>query len=654
VSLRSRLWIVVGALVLVPLVVAGVLVTTLVPRAATDSNRARLATVADAVRVALADTCSNAAVTGRAMALEAAAGTPGRAVREVVNGRWNYAALLRPDGSVLVEAGRLPAGAPRPAGLPACTSPEGQVVTGVVAERVPLQIPGHPELATALVAADLDREHLARIGARLGVGGVSITVLDRAGTLVASTAAPADARALAGQAAGVQRQGPIEVPGWDAVAVPKNGLPWTVVAAGHQRGGYLVARRIALVFAGLGVLALLLGLAIARGLTRPLAQLTRAAERVATGDLDHQVDVESEDEVGRVSAAINSMTGQLRSERERADVQIRAGLERIGDVLSSTHDLDGLLQVVLQAAILSTGARGGLAMANDGTGLFVLAAEQGLAAQDLPVPQRLVAGSGIIGTAGDTGESFRGRLDELVAGGGALRPADGEPATGEALIAPLRRRARVVAVLAVYGHRDQRPFNDDEERDLETLATQAAIAVDNIRLREEAERLSMTDPLTGLRNFRYLSTELAREIERANRFARPLAVLMLDLDHFKSINDTYGHARGDDVLRELAARVSEQNREVDTLARYGGEEFVIVLPETTADGAGMLAERICVAVRRQPFTSEGEPPLRVTLSIGAASYPVHGASAATLMRAADEALYVAKRAGRDRWHLAGS
>ena len=148
-----------------------------------------------------------------------------------------------------------------------------------------------------------------------------------------------------------------------------------------------------------------------------------------------------------------------------------------------------------------------------------------------------------------------------------------------------------------------------------------------MQLHQEAQRLSTTDGLTGLWNFRYLSMSLAREIERSTRFQRPLAVLMLDLDHFKLVNDQHGHARGDTVLRELAHRVQEQIREVDTFARYGGEEFVVVLPETTVEGAAQLAERICDAVRREPFRPEGEEPLDITVSIGGAAFPEHGASA---------------------------
>jgi diguanylate cyclase (GGDEF)-like protein len=210
-----------------------------------------------------------------------------------------------------------------------------------------------------------------------------------------------------------------------------------------------------------------------------------------------------------------------------------------------------------------------------------------------------------------------------------------------------------VGVVALDDRVDGRPVDGADEDALRTLANQASIAVDNIHLHHEAQRLSTTDPLTGLWNFRYLSMSLAREIERSTRFDRPLAVLMLDLDHFKQVNDVHGHPRGDTVLRELAHRVHEQIREVDTFARYGGEEFVVVLPETTVDGAAQLADRICAAVRREPFRADGEEPLDITVSIGGAAFPQHGATPATLMRSADQALYVAKAEGRDRWHVPG-
>ncbi len=172
-------------------------------------------------------------------------------------------------------------------------------------------------------------------------------------------------------------------------------------------------------------------------------------------------------------------------------------------------------------------------------------------------------------------------------------------------------------------------------------------------LHAEATRASTIDQMTGVWNYRYLLTSLNREVERANRFDRSLSVLMLDLDHFKRVNDAHGHPRGDAVLREFAARVQAEIREVDTLARYGGEEFAVVLPETTAAGAENLAERICAAIRSRPFTTDGsEVPIAVTVSIGGAVYPEHGSTSRDLIQAADRALYSAKAIGRDRWSMA--
>jgi two-component system, cell cycle response regulator len=257
----------------------------------------------------------------------------------------------------------------------------------------------------------------------------------------------------------------------------------------------------------------------------------------------------------------------------------------------------------------------------------------------------------VLGRVLASGEGLRGRLGS---GPAELEPTDSEPAVGDVLAVPLRSMGNVVGVVALYDRQDGHAFDAADEDALRTLAGQASIAVDNVHLHSEAQRLSTTDPLTGLWNFRYLSMSLAREIERSTRFDRPLAVLMLDLDHFKNVNDVHGHARGDTVLRELAHRVQEQIREVDTFARYGGEEFVVVLPETSVEGAAQLAERICIAVRREPFQHDGEEPLNVTVSVGGAAFPEHGATPATLMRSADQALYVAKGAGRDQWHVPGA
>jgi two-component system cell cycle response regulator len=174
------------------------------------------------------------------------------------------------------------------------------------------------------------------------------------------------------------------------------------------------------------------------------------------------------------------------------------------------------------------------------------------------------------------------------------------------------------------------------------------------RRRLELEQLSVTDALTGLWNYRFLQSALHLEIERATRFERPLSVLMLDLDWFHEINERYGHQKGSQVLKEFGERVGQQIRQVDLLVRYGGEEFVAILPETAAEGAAQVAERICRAVREQPFGRSSEPRVVVTVSVGAAVLPLDARSVTSLLRAADEALYEAKAAGRDTWRLAGS
>ena len=168
---------------------------------------------------------------------------------------------------------------------------------------------------------------------------------------------------------------------------------------------------------------------------------------------------------------------------------------------------------------------------------------------------------------------------------------------------------------------------------------------------QETLQLSVTDPLTGLGNVRQLADALRREAERATRFGRTLGVLMLDLDHFKNVNDEYGHRAGDTVLVEFAQRVRRVVRGVDLSFRQGGEEFVILLPETDVAGSLTAARRIGEAIRETPFPL-GDTEVGVTVSIGVAVFPRHSRSATGILDAVDEALYAAKRAGRDTFALA--
>ena len=168
---------------------------------------------------------------------------------------------------------------------------------------------------------------------------------------------------------------------------------------------------------------------------------------------------------------------------------------------------------------------------------------------------------------------------------------------------------------------------------------------DNARL----EVLAHTDPLTQVLNRRALTVRLASELERARRYDSVITLLMVDLDHFKAVNDTYGHLVGDEVLREVATLLQNEIRSVDVVARYGGEEFVVVLPETSLAGATTFAERIREHVSMTPFAGSLVEPLKLTASIGVSSYPSTAVNTVDdLFARADEALYRAKAEGRNR------
>jgi diguanylate cyclase (GGDEF)-like protein len=172
------------------------------------------------------------------------------------------------------------------------------------------------------------------------------------------------------------------------------------------------------------------------------------------------------------------------------------------------------------------------------------------------------------------------------------------------------------------------------------------------RLREgraELERLTVTDELTGLANRRQLDGELGREVQRSERHKRKFAVLMLDVDRFKTLNDTHGHPAGDAVLRQLALVLTECTRTGDTVGRFGGEEFMVILPETPAAAAEVMGERIRATTEQHRFVVGGDATaVAVTVSIGVARFPEHGSTPESLVMVADEALYRSKQGGRNR------
>jgi diguanylate cyclase (GGDEF)-like protein len=182
---------------------------------------------------------------------------------------------------------------------------------------------------------------------------------------------------------------------------------------------------------------------------------------------------------------------------------------------------------------------------------------------------------------------------------------------------------------------------------VEQAVAHAATALARVALLEHLQRNALTDGLTGVANRRAFDVALAREISLADRTGTPLAVIILDLDKFKSLNDTYGHLAGDDVLRAVGAALRACTRQSDLVARYGGEEFVLLLPGGNEDDAIGAARRVRETLRGV------EGPRAITASLGIAGFPSHGATGAELLAAADEALYAAKTGGRDPARIAG-
>ncbi len=654
---RLRLLLAFVFVALVPLAISAVLVTRYLPDLRRELVGQRVTTGADAVGALLVARCDLAVGASRALGYAVAANDKAALRAAVRSGPAVYAAWLAADGTVTAEAGTLPAplsGHTNAAGLSAIGSCETQDSSpyAVVASS-PLRGSDNSDQGTAVVVIPLDDRYAdtlqkAAHGDVTLVSGKEVVATSLTAPLAAMLAAEADAAIRSAQAISVGGR-------LVAGSAPQPGRPVTALVSSPPSGRSLpVIPLLLLIVVAAGLVATLAARQLARVVTKPLTDLSDAAGRVAEGDLDTFIPERSGDEIGRVAGAFNEMTVELRRHiraLETSRDELRRNLARLGETLSSTHDLTRILTVILETAMVSVRAESGsILFVTSGRNDLTAKVTRGFDAQSA-ASHNVRFGDGVAGAVAATGEPRWG-----VVGTGAhdLRLGDGEPAVRAVISVPFKSSGRVIGVLNLYDRIDGVQFDEGDVATIRTFAAQASAAIDNVLLHQEAQRLSITDGLTGLWNYRYLQMNLAKEIERATRFRRPLALLVLDLDLFKRVNDQYGHQRGDSVLIEVAQRVKGEIREVDTLARYGGEEFVLVLPETKLAGARQAAQRICDVVRHRPFGGEGEEPIAVTVSVGVAVFPEHGNSAATLLRRADEALYAAKDAGRDTWRLAVS
>jgi diguanylate cyclase (GGDEF)-like protein len=391
--------------------------------------------------------------------------------------------------------------------------------------------------------------------------------------------------------------------------------------------------------------ALLVGF-LARLITRPLTDLASGAKAIAEGRFDHRIVVRSKGDVGKLAAAFNDMSDHLEeliTQLSSSRAQLQRAVQRVGELFRSTHDMDQILASILDTAADAVGADAAVLWRfNPSRTELYAALNRGVGGEIPDVP----VGSGLAGIVAERGAPV---LREP----GDDKPRSAEPDFPTAVAAAFSSQNRIQGVIVCYRRDPERPFVREDLSTVVFLAEQGGVAIENVTLHEEAQRLSLTDGLTGTWNRRYFQMQFRQVLATAVRFERPFSVLMLDLDHFKRINDTHGHQRGDATLVELTQRVTKVLREVDTFARYGGEEFLCLLSETDYSGALVTAEKILDAVKSEPFGEPGEQRERITVSIGVASYPIHGVSFSVLVEAADRALYQAKQGGRDRVVVAG-
>jgi diguanylate cyclase (GGDEF)-like protein len=330
-----------------------------------------------------------------------------------------------------------------------------------------------------------------------------------------------------------------------------------------------------------------------------------------------------------IAAQLQPQLEELAQQRRR----LRESIRRTGQTLASNLDRPTLLEVALKTAVDGVHADRGRLVARAG-------------------PEEPLAEAGLIGNLAGLESSIHDAETIALRNGAVGHSHAGEiflasVALGHAnpLHPSIEQSGRLYGFITVgrAGHR----FTDEECDVLRLLAAQATLALENVELHYQIRRQAVTDELTGLGNYARFQDLLATEIEQVKRYHDPVGLMMLDLDDFKAINDTFGHQQGDAVLREVAKALRATSREADSPVRYGGDELVVVLPRTDLEGAFTIGERVrrAIAQLQVPRVDSGGF-LRITASVGVAASDSGDKEA--LIADADRALYAAKREGKNR------
>ena len=376
------------------------------------------------------------------------------------------------------------------------------------------------------------------------------------------------------------------------------------------------------------VLAFGFSLLASRALQGRLSGFLEAARRLGSGDFSSPIRVEGNDEFAALGAEFNSMSSELSrrlDELSRERVRLREAIRRIGQTFASSLDRPALLELALKTAVDAVQGSGGRisVRTSDDEPLAETVARSLAGLEDVVREAERAALSN-----GGVGEAQTAAVGVVAVTLGAREPSE---------------RAHGVISVARRG----RSFTDDDLEVLQSLGAEAALALANIELHFQVRRQAVTDELTGLANHGRFQELLNAEIEQVRRYHHPIGLIMLDIDDFKAVNDTYGHPQGDAVLRHVARVLQENSRDADSPARYGGEELSLILPHTDLEGAHAIAERIRSAVEGlRVARTDGRGLLRVTASLGVAASTDGDKDA--LIADTDQALYEAKRSGKNR------
>lgn len=415
------------------------------------------------------------------------------------------------------------------------------------------------------------------------------------------------------------------------------------VSVPHDEVDAAVLSTLAKAIAMTSFIALLIALAsvffVHHDITHPLRLLQEAMKRFGDGDFSTRLDLKTGDQLEDLGDRFNIMANDI----WRRDQRFKKHNE-IAKLFMSTLDMTELLDKTLSIVASVTESQVGILYLVDEIDQFMVPQAQYGTSLDLePFPM----GEGLPGVAAKEKRSLFVDVAEREVSDACIHTGFMSLAPKEVVYIPLVYMDKVLGVLMLGSTRH---YPEDELQLFDHLADQIAMAIDNAKMHQRIKELSITDGLTGLSNRRYLNERLEQEWARAARSNLPISLLLSDIDNFKSINDQYGHDKGDVVLKEVAEIFKSNARKEDIVARYGGEEFVIVLPNATTEQACQLAQRICETSRAKEYPWLDR---KVTLSIGVSTVTdIDEEHSESLVLAADQAMYKAKSSGKDQVVLA--